>query len=217
MALSPIAFNLPKVSDDLLVVDTTTRTTLGTLSPASPVETIYTGPVPAISAQYLNLTKDSLNITAETPSWFIHSGAGDDAIQVEGGTNVIDGGTGSNFLVGGKTGFDTFFIDARGATAETWSTVVNFHSGDNATMWGITPAMFNIVEADNDGAAGFQGLTFHVTTPGKPEVSLTLAGFSTGDLSGPRPGPGAPRNDRLTVSFGTDAPSGSPYMMIHAN
>jgi len=166
----------------------------------------YTGPVSVLQQQYINLTPDSLNITALTPNWFIHSGGGEDAIAVSSGTNVLDGGTGSNFLTGGS-GTDTFFVDARGATATIWSTVANFHAADAVTLWGLTPSSFLYGWSDGAGAVGATGLTLTPQAASKPEVLLTLPGFTQADLT----------NGRLAVSFGTDAGSGSGYLNIHAN
>ena len=53
------------------------------------------------------------------------------------GNNILDGGTGSNFLTGGS-GNDTFYLDDRAPDSPIWSTIVNFHSGDEATVWGVT-------------------------------------------------------------------------------
>ena len=131
-------------------------------------------------------------------------GSGEDAIAAHGGTNVIDGGAGSNFLTGG-TGTDTFFVDDRGSSADIWSTVSNFHAGDAATIWGVTPQDFDFAWADNEGAAGFTGLTLHATSAGKPTASLTLSGYSSADLN----------NGRLSISFGTV--EGNNYMYVHAN
>ena len=167
----------------------------------------YAGPVGGLQNQCIMITPDNLNITAAAPNSFIHTGSGTDAIDVSkvGGTNVLDGSTGSNFLAGG-TGNDTFFVDDRIASADMWSTVVNFHTGDAATIFGVTPAGFNLDWEDNQGAAGHTGLTLHATAPGKPVASVTLAGYTKADLS----------NGRLTVSFGTDTASNS-YMYIHGN
>ncbi len=165
----------------------------------------YTGPVGSLQRQYINITPDNLNVTVSTPNWFIHSGAGEDAIAVSGGSNVVDGGTGSNFLTGGS-GTDTFFVDERGATATTWSTVANFHAGDAVTLWGVSQAAFQINYLDGAGAVGATGLTVTAQAAGKPEALLTLPGFTRADLAG-----------RLGVSFGTDTASGSAYMYIHAN
>ena len=93
----------------LAVLDTTTAHVVP--ATAQP----YTGPVAGLQEQYVNITSDSLNISVNTPSWFIHSGSGTDAIAVSSGTNVLDGGTGSNFLSGGS-GTDTFFVDDRSAS-----------------------------------------------------------------------------------------------------
>lgn len=172
--------------------------------------TAYVGPVAGITSEFIIATPDNINVTATVPNVFIHTGSGEDAINVSmaNGNNVIDGSTGSNFLQGG-TGADTFFVDDRAATSAIWSTVAGFHSGDNATVWGVTPTDFTLAELNNEGAAGFTGLTFQFTAAGAPTADLTLAGFTTADLT----------NGRLAVSFGTtpNLPGlpGSNYMLIH--
>jgi Ca2+-binding RTX toxin-like protein len=162
--------------------------------------------VSGLTSEYINITADNLNITASTPNWFLHSGSGNDALAVSSGTNVLDGGTGSNFLTGGS-GTDTFFVDDRGATADIWSTVANFHAGDAATIWGVTPSDFDLSWVDGQGAVGYTGLTLHAAAAGKPTASLTLAGFTQADMA----------DGRLSVSFGTDPASGSAYMYVHEN
>ncbi len=187
-------------SAGIAVFDTTTN------QPVAAVGQAYTGPVAGLQNEYINVTSDNLSIATATPNWFIHSGSGDDAIAVNSGTNVLDGGTGSNFLTGGS-GTDTFFVDDRVAPADIWSTVVGFHAGDAATIWGVTPQDFSLAWVDGQGAAGFTGLTLHATASGRPTASLTLAGYSQADLG----------NGRLSVSFGTDPASGSAYMSVHGN
>jgi len=167
----------------------------------------YTGPVAWLDWDFIQITPANLNITSSSPNTFIHSGNGDDGIDASGGgTNVIDGGGGSNFLTGG-TGKDTFFVDDRQPSVNIWTTVQGFHKGDIATIWGITPTN-QITTVDNAGAAGHTGLTFGVTTPGKPDANLTLTGLASADLS------------KLSISFGhtADLPGlrGSDYMMIRA-
>jgi Ca2+-binding RTX toxin-like protein len=181
-----------------------TDTTIGTS--AEPFMAPYSGPVGYLGHEFVDLNADNLNITATCPNVFLHSGSGEDALQVSSGNNVMDGGTGSNFLVGG-TGNDTFFVDDRSAPADIWSTLVNFHSGDAATVWGVSPADFALNWSNNTGAAGYTGLTLTASAPGKPNASLTLAGYTHDDLN----------NGRLTVMFGTDPASGSNYMYIHGN
>ena len=104
---------------------------LGAAGPVVP--TYYTGPVAGLEKELLLITPENLSIAVAGPNWFIHSGSGDDAIAAASGTNVLDGGTGSNFLTGGS-GADTFFIDARGATLPTWSTITGYNSGDAITF-----------------------------------------------------------------------------------
>jgi Ca2+-binding RTX toxin-like protein len=189
-ALSPL---------NISVVDTTTLSQL-----LLPLPQTYTGPVAGLEEQYINTSADSLSITVLTADWFIHSGSGDDAIAVSSGTNVLDGGTGSNFLTGGS-GTDTFFVDDRNAPADIWSTVNNFHAGDAATIWGIGPQDHTLDWVDNQGAAGYSGLTLHAMAPGMPTASLTLVGFTQSDL----------KDGRLSVSFGSS--NGSSYMYVQDN
>ena len=190
----------PTSTPGISVLDTTTGQSV--LAAAQP----YAGPVGGLQEQYINLTSDSLNISVNTPNWFIHSGSGTDAIAANSGANVLDGGFASNFLTGGS-GTDTFFVDDRAAPADIWSTVNNFQAGDAATIWGVTPQDFGLAWVDGQGAAGFTGLTLHATAPDGPTASLTLASYSQADLS----------NGRLSVMFGADAASGSAYMYVHGN
>ncbi len=174
----------------------------------------YVGPVAGVDTQLLLITPDNLNISATVPNVFIHSGSGTDAIDVSrvNGNNILDGSTGSNFLVGG-TGRDTFFLDDRNAASDVYSTVVNFHSGDNATIFGVDPVSFHVAIQDSLGAVGAKGLTYTFSAPGKPNASIVIVGFSTADLA----------NGRLTVSYGTNADlpgqpgSGGVYLNIHGN
>jgi hypothetical protein len=178
----------PPATNNFAITDTTTNQSYAANG------TFYKGPVPGLQDQIIMATSDNINVAAQTPNVFIHTGAGEDAISVNtvGGNNVLDGGTGSNFLVGGP-GDDTFYVDDRNPTTDIWSTIVNFHSGDNATIWGLTPADFKIVTLDGQGAVGSTGLTWQVTAAGKPNANLTLAGFTSADLT----------DGKLAVSFGT--------------
>ena len=183
------------------ILDTTTSTS------SFAAGTAYSGPVAGLQYQFVTITPDSLNVSATAPNMFIHTGSGSDAINVSatGGTNVLDGGAGSNFLVGG-TGVgsqDTFYVDDRNATADTWSTVANFHAGDAASVFGVTPTSGTVSWSDGGGAAGFTGLTLHITSPGAPTPSLTLAGYTVADLS----------NGRLSASFGNES-DGTPYLYV---
>ena len=171
----------------------------------------YTGPVAGITNDLILATGDNINVTSDIPNVFIHTGSGNDGIDVSGvnGNNVLDGSTGTNFLVGG-TGDDTFFIDDRNATSDIFSTIKNFHSGDLATVFGITQSNFTITPGDNVLPTA-PGLDFAITAPGKPNANFNIPGYSTADLT----------NGRLTTTFGTtqDTPGlpGSPYMLIQAN
>ena len=180
-----------------------TNTTTGVASAVT--GEVYSGPVLGLQNQYIYAGTDNINITATTPNSFIHAGPGIDAIDVSkvSGTNVLDGGTNSNFLVGGA-GNDTFFVDDRGPASDIWSTVVNFHPGDAATIFGVTSTSYAFDWEDGQGAPGATGLTLHATAPGKPIASITLAGYTKADLS----------NGRLGVSFNDDTSGTGSYMYI---
>ena len=200
-----LSIGLPAASGNFNITDMTRGQSY------TAVGTDYKGPVPGLNSEVIMATANNINIAAYTPNVFIHTGSGNDALDVSeaGGNNVLDGSTGSNFLVGGA-GSDTFFVDDRGPAADIWSTIVNFHAGDSATIWGLTPADFNIATENNQGAAGFTGLTWAITAPGHPNANLTLTGWTSADLS----------DGKLAVSFGTtpDTPGlpGSNYMSILA-
>lgn len=197
----------PNQSGQFLVHDVTTGASAIGISGVT-----YTGPVAGITSEYINITSDKLLITSQTPNAFIHSGSGDDAIDVSqaGGNNILDGSTGSNFLTGGG-GNDTFFLDDRNPVADVFSTIVNFHSGDNATVFGVNPSDFLTNQLNGQGAQGYQGLDFAFSAPGHADANIVLAGYSTGDVS----------DGKLTVTYGTtqDLPGlpGSQYMNIHVN
>ena len=194
----------PSGSGDYQISDETNGTM--TTSNGQP----YTGPVAGIVNDIIMATSDNINILPTIPNVFIHTGSGNDAIDVSGvnGNNILDGSTGTNFLTGG-TGSDTFFVDDRNLTSDVFDTINGFHSGDSATVWGVTPSDFTITPGNNVLASA-PGLDFAITAPGKPNANINLPNFSTTDLG----------DGKLTMSFGT-SPSlpglpGSPYMLIQA-
>jgi Ca2+-binding RTX toxin-like protein len=171
--------------------------------------TVYSGPVADLKHEQLYFGSDDVNLSTTQAGVFLHSGSGNDALEVHSGNNVLDGGTGSNFMTGG-IGSDTFYVDDRGAKSDIWSSIVGFHSGDNATIWGVTANDFHLNWLDNQGAVGAKGLTGGFTANGQPNANITLAGYSAADIG-----------IKLSVTFGktNDTPGlpGSVYMNIHAN
>ena len=101
------------------MLDTTTQT------PFQIDGTPYSGPVAGLQWEFIDAASDNISVTTNVPNVFIDTGSGEDAIDVShaNGNNVLDGSTGSNFLVGGS-GDDTFFVDDRSPSANIWSTVV---------------------------------------------------------------------------------------------
>lgn len=202
---------------------TVLNTTTNTPTPAIVQPYSYGGPVSYLAYQYYTpstISAANWNVTASsaTPGIFIHTGAGTDSIDVSAahGHNILDGSTGSNFLTGvtAGNGNDEFYLDGRGAASNLWSTVVNFHTGDNATLWGIdqTNWTMNWI-GDTQGAAGFTGLTGveQLNSNHSVQVAVTLSGYHMADLS----------NGRLGLSYGqtpaVGGVAGSSYLGIHAN
>lgn len=159
----------------------------------------YAGPVDSLRWQGMMQTGDDVAISTESEGVFLVTGAGNDAIAVQSGDNVLDGGSGSNFLVGG-TGRDTFFLDARGGVT-TWNTIVGFHAGDMATIWGFSGGDgYRLTDAPA-GALGFEGATLRATVAGV-EQSLTFAGVS---------GAGA-----MQFGISTGVVGGVSYMLVQS-
>ena len=159
----------------------------------------YSGPVTYLQQQFIYTGSDPVAIGTSSPNVFIHGGPADDAIAVSSGQNVLDGGTGSNFLVGG-TGDDTFFLDARGGQV-TWGTLVNFHRGDTAAVWGFDPANSNWSWDGTAGAPGYTGPTLRAAIGGSAvTTSITFANMSATDQA------------RLVIVAGNS--SGQPYLSI---
>ena len=192
----------PPAPQNIAAHDNTTGADLPDTSSA------YSGPVSGITSQFINATPNSLNITAQADNLFIKTGAGNDAVALHGGTNVVDAGTGSNFLTAAG-GFDTFFLDARNIPASSsaagpvpgaiWDTIQDFGQSDAATLWGIGPGTA-LVWQKNQGAVGHTGLTLHANLANGSEASLTLAGIDS--------------KAGLSLSYGSSG--GSSYLYVKA-
>jgi Ca2+-binding RTX toxin-like protein len=144
---------------------------------------VYDGPVSYLQHQYSYTGPDNVAIAATVPDVFVYTGAGDDAIAVSSGSNVLDGGGGSNWLVGATGadgGADTFFLDANNSRP-TWDTLVNFHVRDMLTIWDFMQGVGTTKWlADSAGAPGYQGATLQIDAGiGSPNELVTFAGLST--------------------------------------
>ena len=145
----------------------------------------YTGVLDYLQSQLIWNGTQGIAVTATQANVFLHGGSGDDALQVTAGSNVLDGGDGSNFLVGamgtdGET--DTFFVDAR-TSAPTWSTVVNFHAGDKLAIWGFADDTSQASWAGQDGVGDFTGATLRAVVNGHGS-SVTFAGLTDAAAQG---------------------------------
>lgn len=141
----------------------------------------YSGGVDYLGSQFSLVDAGSVTLLSLTPNAFLVTGPGEDAIQVVGGNNVLDGGTGSNWLVGGTgQGSDTFFTDAT-LPGATWDTILNFHPGDSVTLWGFQAgASTHRWLTQADGAAGNQGATLVADMHGHgSNAQVTFGGITT--------------------------------------
>ena len=168
----------------------------------------YTGPVNYLQSQYIWVKPDSVNLVTHMPNTFLQGNAGNDALVANSGSNVLDGGFGSNFITGASGadgGRDTFFLD--GSAGTTGDTIVNFHPGDSAILWGFVPGTSAFTWAGNEGAAGHTGATIHAAFAGAGAAingSLTFAGLSLADAQG-----------KLSLTPGSVG--GRSYLYVHYN
>ena len=136
----------------------------------------YHGPVSYLQGQYVYDGTQSVAIKAQSPNVFVKNFVGDAAVALLSGQNVVDAVKGSNFLVGG-TGTDVFYLDGR-SNAVTWNTIVGFHKGDIATLFGFHPGTSSYWWEESAGAPGYTGRTLRADLLGNGQVtaSLTFAG-----------------------------------------
>jgi len=191
------------LSNSATVADVATDTVISTSGSA------YAGGPSGPQYAYANITPDNLYITSAVPSAFIHTGAGNDTIDVSkaNGNNVLDAGTGSNTLIGG-TGNDSFYVNDVAPAASISDLVKNFHSGNYATIFGVYPGGFNVQAMTVLGAGNVNELEYVFSTASQPTASLTLVGYSFADIT----------SGRITATFGTSdgTPTGIPILNIHA-
>jgi len=163
-----------------------TYTDITTGAVASSPGQVYSGPLNNLQSEFIWAGTDGISLQAAVPNAFIKSGAGNDLLTASGGSNVLDGGAGSNFLTGATGadgGADSFFLDGRGG-GTTWDTLVNFHHGDAATLWGFAAGTSAMSWTANDGAPGHQGATIHASLAGAGtpiNASITFSGVSLAD------------------------------------
>ncbi len=150
---------------------------------------------------------DAVAISTSVSNVFLHGGSGGDALQAFGGQNVLDGGGGSNFLVGATGsdgGSDTFFVDGRNQV-NTWSTIVNFHRGDLAVIFGFKQGTSTAPWIASDGAAGYTGVTLHSELNGAGtgvNESMTFSGVSLATQQG------------FEITYGSAAAQGNDYILV---
>ena len=150
------------------------------MDPALP----YTGPVAGLEYYWYGTDRPEA-VRGTLYNDFIALGAGDDAADGGAGNDVLDGGTGSNFLTGGS-GTDIFFVDARGGNV-TWSTITDWESGEQLSLWGWQHGISSATWVDNAGADGWTGVTMHCDIDGNGSIdaSVTWTGLTRADIPAP--------------------------------
>jgi hypothetical protein len=69
----------------------------------------------------------------------------------------------------------------------TWSTITDWEPGEQLSLWGWLPGVSAAHWVDEDGVAGFRGVTLHadLNGDGTVETSVTWSGRSQADLPAP--------------------------------
>lgn len=130
---------------------------------------------PGIVRQFTYAGADNATLLARADDARITMSPGSDAIQAQGGRNVLDGNGGSDWLVGG-TGQNSYLVNARGGT---WSTLLAFKAGDDVTIRGIDADRSTFRWDGTDGDPGYQGATLRgVVDATGQEFSVTFQGLA---------------------------------------
>ena len=159
-------------------------TNLTTNQATTPTANGYVGPVEYLTLSLLGGSGGEA-VRGTGFADFINALGGDDAVDAAEGTDVIDGGTGSNFISGGADR-DTFFLDGRGGTT-TWSTITDWESGEQLSVWGWRPGVSTATWISQGGTTGYEGVTMHADLDGdgRIETSVTWASRAQSDLPNP--------------------------------
>lgn len=157
--------------------------------------------IPAEGSVFADITSDNLSITATVPNAFIVSGTGSDIISAAGGGNNVLDDTGGlvNFEIGGS-GNDAFFLDAS-KDSVSWNTIANFHAGDFAVIYGISPQNLAENAVDRLGVPNYNGMTLRAFQNGGAAF-VTFAGHNKSELG-----------SSLATAFGSD-PSGRSFLLV---
>lgn len=173
---NPSALATYPISTQTVLTATPTGTTT-----ANQVQT-YAGPIDNVQSQFLYDGATPLAIAAQQAGMLISSAATATAIALLGGTNVVEVAAGSGFATSGA-GTDTFLLHADQAVT-TWNTLVNFHAGDNVTIYGV-PSDANYWWDYSAGASGYTGATLRIDVDhdGTIDSSVTFAAKSLAETS----------------------------------
>ena len=170
----------------------------------------YTGPVSGIQYDYVNITSDSLNISASTPNWFIIVAAELMRLQLIVASMCWTAAPVQISSLGAAERTRSSWMIADPVPTSGARSII-FIQAMRQRFGALSRVTLIYPWVDGQGATGYTGLTLHATAAGVPTASLTLVGFTSTDMT----------DAKLSVSFGTTAASGgvpgSAYMYVHAN
>ncbi len=146
--------------------------------------TAYVGPVAGLQRQLFGSGANEV-FGGTSGNDFLNLFGGDDAANGGDGDDVIDGGLGSNFLSGGA-GRDVFFSDGRDGGV-TWTTITDWQSGEQLSVWGWRPGTSRLAWVDSDGVGDYRGVTMQadLNGDGQNDTIVTWTGMGRGGLPTP--------------------------------
>lgn len=160
----------------------------------------FKGTIPGITAQFIDLTPDNLLIRAISPNVFMRSDTGNDLLLAAGGTNILSAGSGVNSYLAGS-GSDFLLADA--SKASTSETVLNFGSGDNAVITGVSTSDFKFSIKDTPLGMEIDATPVLATNP--ISAQITLPGFTVADFG-----------TKLSLGLSSNV-DGTSFVFLHGN
>ena len=159
---------------------------------------------PEVKTQFIDLTPDTLNITAVSPNVFIKTDSGNDIVAANSGRNILSVGGGINTTIGG-TGHDTTLADA--TKGLTFASLLNFGSGDDVAMLGVNATDFTFTLTDSLFGLEIDANPNPVAPGATPRnaAEIVLQGYRSADIG-----------TKLTLGISTSVDGATPFLFIHA-
>jgi hypothetical protein len=159
---------------------------------------------PEVKTQFIDLTPDTLNITAVSPNVFIKTDSGNDIVAANSGRNILSVGGGINTTIGG-TGHDTTLADA--TKGLTFASLLNFGSGDDVAMLGVNATDFTFTLTDSLFGLEIDANPNPIAPGATPRnaAEIVLQGYRSADIG-----------TKLTLGISTSVDGATPFLFVHA-